>query len=139
MRTKSLTTRVFIYALLTCLLGTYETQAKVVSESQAAVIAERLMPIKGKKLTRKHLSKAGTQDEGTLPYYIFTGNDGRGFVIISADDVARPVLGYSADAELTPDGELPIPMEQWLASIGNQIRQALQVPTHIFRTGKVET
>ena len=59
-----------------------------------------------------------------MPYYIFTGDGGRGFVIISADDVARPVLGYSADAALTPDGELPVPMEEWLTSMGKQIRQA---------------
>lgn len=124
MRTKSLTPRVFIYALLTYLLCVPNTQAKVVSESQAAKIAERLMPVKGKKLTRKRLAKAGVSDETPLPYYIFTGNDGKGFVIISADDVARPILGYSADAELTPDGNLPVPMELWLTSIGNQIKQA---------------
>jgi hypothetical protein len=111
-----------ILAMLVVLLCSVMVQAKVVSESQAAMIAKRLMHIQGKTLVRKHQIKASTSAQS--PYYIFTGNDGKGFVIISADDIARPVLGYSTDAELTPDGALPLPMEQWLASMGSQIRQA---------------
>ena len=115
-------TKSFFFAMLALMLCSSRVIAKVVTENQAAMIAERLINVQGKKLTRKHQIKAGTSDQSL--YYIFTGTDGKGFVIIAADDVARPVLGYSTDAELTPDGELPIPMEQWLTSIGNQIRQA---------------
>ena len=122
MRKNYSTIQTTILAILVIFLCSVTVQAKVVSESQAAMIAERLMPIQGKTLIRKHQIKAGTSNQPL--YFIFTGNNGRGFVIISADDIARPVLGYSTDAELTPDGELPIPMEQWLASIDSQIRQA---------------
>lgn len=116
------TIQTVILAILVILLCSVAVQAKVVSESQATMIAKRLMHIQGKRLVRRHQVKAGTSTQPL--YYIFTGNDGKGFVIISGDDVARPVLGYSTDAELTADGELPIPMEQWLASMGSQIRQA---------------
>ena len=124
MKQTSSTILTLVLTILVVFLSPHIVQAKVVSEDEAAAIAARLMPIKGKKLSRKHLAKAESSDETPIPYYIFTGNDGKGFVIISADDIARPILGYSADAELTPDGKLPIPMELWLKDIGNHIKQA---------------
>ena len=59
-------------------------------------------------------------------YSLNRKTDGKGFVIVSADDVARPILGYSLDAEILPDGELPLSMEQWLSSVSNQILLARQ-------------
>ena len=124
MRKNSSTIKTVVLATMAALLCSSTIQAKVVSEDLAASIAGQLMSVKGKKLSKKRMAKAGMEDESSLPYYIFTGNDGRGFVIVAADDVARPILGYSADAELTQDGELPAPMQQWLKSIGEQILKA---------------
>ena len=124
MRKNSSTIKTMVLTTMAALLCSSTIQAKVVSEDMAASIAGRLMSVKGKKLSKKRMAKAGMEDESSLPYYIFTGNDGRGFVIVAADDVARPILGYSADAELTQDGELPAPMQQWLKSIGEQILKA---------------
>lgn len=124
MRKNSSTIKTMVLATMAALLCSSTIQAKVVSEDLAASIAGQLMSVKGKKLSKKRMAKAGMEDESSLPYYIFTGNDGRGFVIVAADDVARPILGYSADAELTQDGELPAPMQQWLKSIGEQILKA---------------
>ncbi len=124
MRKNSSTIKTMVLATVAALLCSSTIQAKVVSEDLAASIAGQLMSVKGKKLSKKRMAKAGMEDESSLPYYIFTGNDGRGFVIVAADDVARPILGYSADAELTQDGELPAPMQQWLKSIGEQILKA---------------
>ena len=36
-------------------------------------------------------------------YYLFVGTDGKGFVLISADDCVRPVLGYSPDGIFDTD------------------------------------
>ena len=124
MKKNSSAIRTMVLAMMAALLCSSTIQAKVVSEDWAASIAGQLMSVKGKKLSKKRLAKAGMPDEASQPYYIFTGNDGKGFVIVAADDIARPILGYSADAELTQDGELPAPMQQWLKSISKQIQKA---------------
>ena len=44
---------------------------------------------------------------GTTPYtafYIFAGSDGKGFVIVSADDCVLPVLGYSTSGTFVTEG-----------------------------------
>lgn len=112
--------------LLPLLLFCGSLQAKIVDEEQAALVARELLSVSDKGLTRAHLARAAKPDLVEQPYYIFTGTDGKGFVIVSADDVARPILGYSLDAEILPDGELPLSMEQWLSSVSNQILLARQ-------------
>ena len=124
MRRKMFTIRSMMLALMAVFVGNATLQAKDVSEELAARIAGRLMPVGEKQLVKRRATKANMTDMEKVPYYIFTGKEGRGFVIVAADDIARPILGYSADAVLTTDGELPIPMEQWLTSISNEIRKA---------------
>ena len=51
--------------------------------------------------------------------YLFTGEHG-GYVLVSADDCARPVLGYSLSSTLQPDA-LPQPMAGRLAAYCEQI------------------
>ncbi|MBR1498096.1 MAG: C10 family peptidase [Bacteroidaceae bacterium] len=124
MKNRYVTFKTFVFAILaTVLCPPTQAFAKVVTESQAARIAQRLMSVPGKRLVKKRVTD-GSTGSSDLPYYIFTGNDGRGFAIIAADDVARPILGYSSDAELTADGELPVPMQQWLTDISKQIQKA---------------
>jgi len=101
-------------------------QAKIVTEEYAETIAKRFVSVREKGLVRVQRARTASKGHATQPYYIFAGADGKGFVIISADDVARPVLGYSADAEIMPDGELPLTMEQWLSDVSEQIVQAQQ-------------
>ena len=57
-------------------------------------------------------------------YYIFKGNDNRGFIVVSADDVAQPVLGYSFDSKISDNGEIPSGMQEWLDDMEQQIRGA---------------
>lgn len=51
--------------------------------------------------------------------YLFTSEHG-GFVLVSADDCARPVLGYSLSSTLQPDA-LPLPMAERLEAYCEQI------------------
>ena len=64
--------------------------------------------------------KSQSQD----PYYIFTSSDSMGFVIVAGDDLARPILGYSADARLGDKDNLPLGMQDWLNDIERQISAA---------------
>lgn len=54
------------------------------------------------------------RDSLSPTYYIFKGSDNHGFIVVSADDVARPVLGYSFDCKISDTGELPSGMQDWL-------------------------
>ena len=44
---------------------------------------------------RKCMARAPKQITNDQQFYIFNSEDGEGFVIVSADDVAHPILGYS--------------------------------------------
>ena len=58
----------FFFAILALMLCSSRVIAKVVTENQAAMIAERLINVQGKKLARKHQIKAGPSDQSL--YYI---------------------------------------------------------------------
>ncbi len=51
--------------------------------------------------------------------YLFTASDG-GFVMVAADDAARPILGYSLTSPLEPD-QLPVQLDGWLETYQQQI------------------
>ena len=58
-----------------------------------------------------------------LPYrefYTFVGIDGNGFVLVSADDCVKPILGFSADAPF-PTKDIPSHVQEWLDDYEAQI------------------
>jgi hypothetical protein len=57
-------------------------------------------------------------------YYVFT-IDSSGFVIMSGDDAAWPVLGYSFDSGFDPS-RMPINLRKWLEEYKNQIRYVVE-------------
>lgn len=52
--------------------------------------------------------------------YVFDNPQGKGFVIVSGDDLAQPILGYSYENEF-PTENLPPHVEGWLESLKKQI------------------
>ena len=52
--------------------------------------------------------------------YVFDNPQGKGFVIVSGDDLAQPILGYSYENEF-PTENLPPQVEGWLESLKKQI------------------
>ena len=121
--------RIKIYILLTVLFC-MPVQAKVVTEEQARrQAAEFFSSAQGHtksqavspedfKLVRSYPA-AGTKASGSAPsLYIFEHSAG-GYAIISGDDVARPVLGYSL-AEEFPGQDIPESLDsllQWYSDI----------------------
>ena len=83
-------------------------------ESDASGTAHRI-PRKQKRMAR--VSKQIASDQ---QYYIFNSEDGEGFVIISADDVVRPILGYSHTGNFDIDNT-PKCVISWLSEYNNQI------------------
>ena len=54
-------------------------------------------------------------------FYVFESFEGRGFVIIAADDDVMPILGYSFEDPAPKPDNLPIGMKDWINWISNQI------------------
>lgn len=76
-----------------------------------------------------------TRANGMSPaLYVFDNPHGKGFVIVSGDDIAQPILGYSYENDF-PEKDLPEHVEGWLESLKTQIndgreRGAVDAPTN---------
>ena len=69
-----------------------------------------------------NLSRASLE-QSAPEYFVFSGIDNTGFVIVAGDDVARPILGYSLDGKVEND-MIPSNMQAWLDDMSEQIRYA---------------
>ena len=104
--------------------------AETISEERALAVAQKFMKSnrsKHRNLVRWNGIRQNTNDgkyRSQEPYYIFTNSDSIGFVIVAGDDLARPILGYSADARLGDKDNLPLGMQDWLNDIERQISAA---------------
>ena len=52
--------------------------------------------------------------------HLFTGADGKGFVLLAADDRIRPVLAYSPDGSFDPDA-MPDHVASWIEGYQQEI------------------
>lgn len=97
----------FFLALLILLIST--AGAKPVDPSVAHRIAENLL----------HKSVVDATPADFSQCYLFIGSDGMGFVLVSADDCVRPILGYSHNSKFFPDDS------------SNQTIKQSSIPEHI--------
>lgn len=81
--------------------------------------------IAGMTADRMTATPALTLKSGSLnTIYIFTGNAGTGgYLIVAADDVATPLLGYADSGNFDPDN-IPPAMAAWLESYSAEIAAA---------------
>ncbi len=107
-------------------LLTSAAMASPVSPKRAAAVAHNFFgSLCGAKSTLQDLSKEWPYDG----MYLFVGSQG-GFVLVAADDAARPILGYSPSGFLDPQN-LPTPLQQWLQAYQqeiNALREAKSTP-----------
>ena len=73
---------------------------------------------------QRRLARASQQVMNNQQFYIFNTEDADGFVIISADNVAIPVLGYSYSGTLDVNN-IPDNMRWWLGEYNREIRWAI--------------
>lgn len=110
------------------------SNAKTVTAQQAKVIAENFLSTHS-DLSSKSMNEASTADMrevyratshvGDKPlYYIFNREGAAGFVIVSADDRAAEVLGYSTESSFDANN-IPANVEWWLSQYGSEIERAV--------------
>jgi len=133
--------KVKLFLLLTLLvLCVYPLQAKKVDVKTAETVALNYLGSSGvrtmsaPKLTLVHTetksSKAinpfslGTNSDDVATFYVFSKGDNQGFIIISADDVAIPVLGNSGKGNYDIEN-LPPNFAYWMESLSQEITFAL--------------
>lgn len=58
-------------------------------------------------------------------FYVFNNQNGGGFVLVSADDIAHPILGYSDNGSFRTDVELPVNVRGWFKGISREISSAV--------------
>lgn len=108
--------KLFLWALLA--IFTLPMFAKHVDVENARTVARSFWEQNLGKQTRATFSDVTSQTEFTN-FYIF--NTGDGFVIVSADDIAYPVLGYSDEGSFNTDNIGPNTLN-WLRGYQRQIQ-----------------
>lgn len=74
---------------------------------------------------RKCMARAPKQITNDQQFYIFNSEDGEGFVIVSADDRVRPIIGYSDKGNIDCNS-LPQGVAWWLSEYSRQIESAIR-------------
>jgi hypothetical protein len=124
---KSMNTR--ILTVLFCLMIAADMQAVQRSVSEAKTLAAQFA---GKIFTRSSTSRAISGSKLTVAYtrtsvsgdaslYVFNRGNGAGYVIVSGDDRAMPVLGYSDSGTFDPDN-MPDGMKYMLDEYAKEIQ-----------------
>lgn len=141
--------------LLFLLLLPYYALAAEVSEQEALTIAYNFFnaPIvsnTGKKISRvqRNVRKVSNKSIGGQQLYIYNAENGNGYVIISADDCARPILGYSETGTID-ENNIPTNFQYWLNEYNREISWAktnglvpseeIQQEWNVLRTGQKRT
>lgn len=107
--------------LLVCCISLISS-AKDVTEQQALNIAQKFFSIKSKTFDKaeltNHCQRADWQQQAA--YYVVNNPEGNGFVVVSGDDRAPEVLGYSDKGSLDLK-QAPIQLKEWLDGYAKEI------------------
>lgn len=107
-----------IFSLFVLLFaGVSSMSAQQVTEQEALQKAKQFM--QGKQFKQKSLRRAAAI--GGNSFYIFNAEQNGGFVIVSADDRTKPILGY-ADQGNFDVNKLPENTRKWLEGYEQQIK-----------------
>jgi len=68
--------------------------------------------------------KASDENANTC-FYVFNTTSAKGFVIVSADDNAKPILGYSDESNFDT-ARMPIQLKEWLGGYSKQISSIIK-------------
>ncbi len=108
------------YLSIVMMLWGFSLFAAPVSIDQARDIAIKTYAHYASKAGTHNIENIITQSRNNSPtLYIFIFSEG-GFVIVAADDVCTPILGYSTDSPLDPQN-LPDNMQAWLNDYNDEI------------------
>lgn len=115
-----MTLKSFIWGLMGT-MATLPAHADNVARSEALKQAQDFAATRGLTIqtSARQQAKAKMQDDGTALYFFDTEDD-NGFIIVSGDDRARTILGYTTAGHYD-EGQLPSNMQAWIDGYVQQI------------------
>jgi len=116
----------FNYLLFIFILGMNFANAKPVTPKTAQKVAESFYKLNA-VIELKTITLAYTElsVSGSPLYYAFNINNSDGFVIVTADDILKPIIGYSTERNfVTPEAGTTI--GNWLKVRGAEIKFAVE-------------
>ncbi|MBQ6101087.1 MAG: Spi family protease inhibitor, partial [Bacteroidales bacterium] len=108
--------KIYLFFLFISILGT--CMAQTVNMEEATAAAQRFFEQNGKTLTS--CAKIIQDDQKAPLLYFFNAENG--FVVISGDKSAPPVLSFS-DHQLYNDSDVVPPFEMWINHYADQIKE----------------
>ncbi len=120
----------FLFILTNCILFAKQVDVnyaeKVASNFLAGKIKVRSNTGLSLKLvhTAKSESKLRSTGEETAYFYIFNIGNNNGFVIVSADDINRPILGYSFKGHFDME-RIPDSLKDWMKNVELNMAHAI--------------
>jgi len=120
--------------LMVLLLSALSVDATPIGKQRAQSIARDFMTQKGLKIDRlRPVEKmAKVKADGTSPYYVFNNGQDGGFVIVSGDDIAPKVIGYSYTGTFE-EANVPDNIKAWLDYCAEQIETLTNHPNDAAR------
>ena len=110
-------------------LAAVTIQAKVVTTQQAQSLAKQFRQTQA---ARSGIASTLAETDMKLAYapqgseyYVFNGAGNTGYVIVSGDDCAAPILGYSDNGSFNAD-KMPPAMKTWLGIYARQVTAAAE-------------
>ena len=97
--------------------------ANPVSLELAQNVGAKFVRANGQRGNELQLVSTCRTDNGTAVFYVF--NTSNGFVIVSADDCATPILAYSNEGPLDID-DIPVQMNTYLQGFVEQIQYGIE-------------
>ena len=128
---------ILLFALF--VLCVFPSQAKKVDVEKAEVVAKNYLKSGNVQLrsdikltlaytkTKQPTTRSGSMsgdNNGIATFYVFSKGDNQGFIIVSADDVAIPVIGNSDKGNYDVDN-LPPNFAYWMDNLSQQIAYAI--------------
>ncbi len=121
-----------LYSFLIIAMMSLTLNAKQISQNEALDIATKF----NSSVTTHTQSIAGSRDvlklaykasakEDVVPYYVFDKADNGGYIIVSGDDEADAILGYTDSGSFDYDS-CPENMKWWLSTYASQIGALLK-------------
>ena len=121
---------ILILAMSLPLLGNPVDENTAKQLAQSFWKENNIIGVKGDKIFKKKMDDARFVNVapqcGYTEFYIFNNEDGKGFVIIAADDCVTPILGYSYDNNFAAEN-LPPNLKGWLDGYAEQIQAAVEM------------
>ncbi|MCB2173834.1 C10 family peptidase [bacterium] len=99
--------------------------AKPVDLQTAQQVAANMIFAKSRRQIERHnIAAAFTETVDAEAIYYTFNLPGGGWIIISADDVVHPVVGFSLHGSYSPQDRRPVQFDQWMENVKNQIQHA---------------